>query len=72
MSTVIFGAETPVYVWKDWLIIEVYNSKDSAAYVNVPLNPDVLKIKCKGVYTPLVHFKLKVMEFLNFTLFIGK
>jgi len=32
VATVILGAETPVNIWKDLFIFEVYRAKDAAAY----------------------------------------
>ena len=32
VASVVLGAETPVYVWEDWLFFEVYCAEDTAAY----------------------------------------
>ncbi len=37
VSAVVLGAETPVNVWEDWLVIEVYCAEDTAAYSDSPL-----------------------------------
>jgi hypothetical protein len=36
MSPVVFGAETPVHVWENWLFFEVYRSEDAATYFRFP------------------------------------
>ena len=36
MASVVLGAETPVYVWEDWLFFEVYCAEDTAAYFGFP------------------------------------
>jgi hypothetical protein len=36
VASVILGAETPVYIWKDWLFFEVYCAEDTAAYFRFP------------------------------------
>ena len=40
VASVVFGAETPIYIGKDWFVIEIYCSEDTAAYVWFPLNRD--------------------------------
>jgi hypothetical protein len=32
VASVVLGAETPVNVWEDWLLFEVYCTEDAAAY----------------------------------------
>jgi hypothetical protein len=32
VTSVVFGAETPVYTWEDWLFLEIYCAEDAAAY----------------------------------------
>ena len=38
VSSVVLGAETPINVWEDWLIFEVYYAEDTAAYFYFPLS----------------------------------
>jgi hypothetical protein len=38
VSSVVLGAETPVYAWEDWLVFEVYYAEDTAAYSYFPLS----------------------------------
>ena len=33
----VFGAETPIDVGEDWLVLEVFCAEDTAAYANSPL-----------------------------------
>jgi hypothetical protein len=60
VTSVVFGAETPVNVWKDWLVPEVYNAEDTAAYSGFP-STATGRVENKGVYQLLVHFWLKTM-----------
>jgi hypothetical protein len=32
VTSVVLGAETPVNVWEDWFLFEVYCAEDTAAY----------------------------------------
>lgn len=32
VASMVLGAETPVNVWEDWFLFEVYCAKDAAAY----------------------------------------
>jgi hypothetical protein len=36
VAAVVFGAETPVYLWKNWLILEADRAEDAAAYKLFP------------------------------------
>jgi hypothetical protein len=36
VAPVVLGAETPVHVWEDGLLFEVYCAKDTAAYFRFP------------------------------------
>jgi hypothetical protein len=60
VSSVVFGAETPVNIWKDGLVFEAYYAEDTAAYSYLPLSRGC-EVEHKGVYTLLVHFQLKSM-----------
>jgi hypothetical protein len=50
----VLGAETPVNVWKDGLLLEVYSTKDAAAYFESLL--PCWEVEKKRVYQLLVHF----------------
>jgi hypothetical protein len=66
MATVVLGAETPVNVWENGLVLEAFCAKDTAAYSGFP-STATGKVENKGVYQLLVHFRLKSM--VIFTLF---
>jgi hypothetical protein len=34
VPSMILSTESPVNVWEDWLVLEVYCAEDTAAYVN--------------------------------------
>jgi hypothetical protein len=36
VTSVVFSAETPVHIKKDWLFFEVYCTEDTAAYFRFP------------------------------------
>jgi hypothetical protein len=36
VASVVLGAETPVHMWKHWLLFEVYCAEDTAAYFCFP------------------------------------
>jgi hypothetical protein len=41
VSSVVFGAESPIDVGNDWFVVEIYCSEDAAAYVRFPLKIEV-------------------------------
>lgn len=49
VASVVFGAETPIHVGKDWFVIEIYCSEDTAAYDKFPLNLEDLIGKAEVV-----------------------
>jgi len=50
MSSVVLGAETPVNEWKDWLVLEVYDAEDTAAYSIIPSTASVREETRRGLY----------------------
>ena len=60
MSSVIFCADAPIDIGEDWLFLEVYCPKDTAAYNGFLLVQKAL-VK-NGAYELLGHFQLKTME----------
>ena len=64
VASVVLGAETPVNVRKDWLVLEVYSAEDTAAYSGFP-STATGRVENKGVYQLLVQFWLKSMMIFN-------
>jgi hypothetical protein len=60
VATVVLGAETPVNVWENGLVLEAFCAKDTAAYSGFPSSATG-NVENKGVYQLLVHFRLKSM-----------
>jgi hypothetical protein len=49
VASVVFGAETPIYIGKDRFVVEIYCSEDTAAYDKFPLNIEDLIGKAEVV-----------------------
>jgi hypothetical protein len=64
VTAVVLGAETPVNIWEDWVVLEGFYAEDAAAYDNSSLCEGE-RVEQEGVYTPLVHFQLKTTVIFN-------
>jgi hypothetical protein len=64
VSSVVFGAETPVHIGKDWFILEINCPEDAAAYLDSSQTAENHSVRSRA-YERLGHFQVKTMEVLR-------